>query len=114
MNQSSTYRPFKTRLEALNESGDDMLMNMKRYIVRKSNWTGNDLMNVKCNNFENADQTILITIETHSSMNCSSTCLLTAPRKEMCSNLKKEVVYNIQLTFWLYFIIRVLIGEIFL
>ncbi|XP_033209800.1 uncharacterized protein LOC117168332 [Belonocnema kinseyi] len=103
------YRPFKTTLKAL-ESTDDLLMEVKKYLVQKSNWTGQNLINVQCDNPERADRNILISAGNYNVMNCTQRCLLTAPRAEMCSNMKEQVVYNIQLTFWLYLAIRVFIG----
>jgi MFS family permease len=43
---------------------------------------------------------------------CRARCLITAPRKDVCSNLKTEEVYDISLTFWSYLAIRVFIGMI--
>lgn len=43
---------------------------------------------------------------------CEARCLITAARKDICTNLKKEVIYDPQLTFWVYLVIRVFIGMI--
>ena len=105
------YRPFKTTLEAL-ETKTDISMEVQRYVLQKSNWTENNLLNVQCNNPDRADKNVLISVGNYV-VNCTKRCLLTAPRIEMCSNMKEEIVYNIQLTFWLYLAIRVFIGELF-
>lgn len=43
---------------------------------------------------------------------CQPQCLLTAKRLDVCSNLKKEIIYDPSLTFWSYLAIRVFIGII--
>ncbi|XP_059482974.1 major facilitator superfamily domain-containing protein 6-like [Neocloeon triangulifer] len=43
---------------------------------------------------------------------CRPLCLASAPRKQICSDLKREKVYDPSLTFWFYLGVRVLIGII--
>jgi len=43
---------------------------------------------------------------------CRPLCLASAPRHQLCSNLKKDRVYDPVLTFWFYMGVRVLIGII--
>lgn len=103
--QLINYKPFRTNLKSFNESTDSSVIKMK-YLVEKSNWTDNNMMNVECNNDEGANQKVFISAGNYNIMNCHQRCLITAPRSEVCSNLKEEIVYNIQLTFWLYLSFR--------
>ncbi|XP_051153440.1 uncharacterized protein LOC127276820 [Leptopilina boulardi] len=101
----NTYEPFKVNLKTLNESTDSSVIKTK-YLVEKSNWTDNNMMNVECENGERTYQKFFISAGKYNIMNCHQRCLITAPRSEICSNMKEEVVYNIQLTFWLYLSFR--------
>ncbi|KAJ8683434.1 hypothetical protein QAD02_019226 [Eretmocerus hayati] len=43
---------------------------------------------------------------------CRRTCILTAPRKQICTNFKTQIEFNVSLTFWSYLAIRVFISMI--
>lgn len=109
-NEATSYEPFKTVLKSFNETTESPVMKNK-YLVEKTNWTENNMMNVECENGEQIYQKVFISAGKHNIMNCHQRCLLTAPRSEICSNLKEEVLYNIQLTFWLYLSYRLLNGQ---
>lgn len=92
--------------------------------VPKSQRTS-DFMNVTCKDpHAKAEEDVTAFVHLHNPENnleiletielekCQPRCLLTAARKDVCSNLKKEIVYDPQLTFWIYLVIRVFIGII--
>ncbi|XP_043461287.1 uncharacterized protein LOC122497923 [Leptopilina heterotoma] len=106
-----SYKPFKANLQTFNESSNSSVSEMK-YLVNKLNWTDNNMMNAECNINEETDSEVLISVGNYNFTDCHRSCLITVPRSEMCSNLKKEIVYNTRLTFWLYLFFRLLIAMI--
>lgn len=78
----------------------------------------------KCENPDSKTQRVALSVtlvnrtlesETHKTLyidGCSKRCIVTAPRKDVCSNMEMEIEYDIRLTFWLYLVIRVFIGII--
>lgn len=99
-------------------------MGRQRYLSEEIAWTGSEYQKITCGNPDLETERIVLTLplynyslssEPYKTINiedCSKRCIVTAPRKEMCSNMNKVVEYNVGLTFWMYFAIRVFIGEL--
>lgn len=105
-----SYKPFKVNLQTFNKSSNKSVSEME-YLVQKLNWTDNNMMNAECNIDEGTNPKISVFTKNYNLTNCRSSCLVTAPRSEICSNLKKEIPLNTQRTFWLYLFFRLLFGQ---
>lgn len=83
-----------------------------------SNWTDNNYhFNSTCEDmFSQNKQKVSISVPVDDRIiqlsSCTPRCLLTTPRKEVCSNMKVDKEFNVSLTFWSYLVIRVFIGMI--
>ncbi|XP_066601074.1 uncharacterized protein [Prorops nasuta] len=88
LDRSINYYLYRSEMKALDESEEDKRENRRRYVVDRVAWVGSDLKRVR------------------------RKCILTAPRKDICSNMDTTIEYNIRFTFWLYLAIRVFIGMI--
>lgn len=101
----------------LNEiSHDDFEENRRTYLFK----TIKDKHNIQCLENESLQEkhtTITISINNTKSKvqhldlgSCSRKCLVTSPRKQICSNSKTTLELDMQLTFWSYLLVRVFIG----
>ncbi|KAF7271686.1 hypothetical protein GWI33_015479 [Rhynchophorus ferrugineus] len=108
-------KPFKARLELDEISHDDFEENRRTYFVNRI-----DNKSVECS-LDNSlqDKHIIVTIPTNLSTfrhfdfgSCSQRCLLTSPRKQICSNPKKTIEMDMNLTFWSYMLVRVFVGMV--
>nr|CAD7448165.1 unnamed protein product [Timema bartmani] len=73
---------------------------------------------------ENEKKTITISVQLHNLNNalevdniiqlssCQPHCIATLTRKNICTDMKKVVEYDVKLTFWLYLLVRVFFGMI--
>lgn len=109
---------FKTIVQPQNLSPDDLLEDRQIYSL-----TVNKNKETNClNGFAKSGQHISITIpieklenssETSKHLDlgsCSSKCIFTAPRKDICFNDKQIIERDMRLTFWSYLVVRVFIG----
>lgn len=118
------YHSHKSKLKALEASDIDILEHKRRYVAEEMAWTDDQNFRLaKCENPDSKTQRVALSVtlvnrtlesETHKTLyidGCSKRCIVTAPRKDVCSNMEMEIEYDIRLTFWLYLVIRVFIGE---
>ncbi|KAJ9578796.1 hypothetical protein L9F63_005004, partial [Diploptera punctata] len=84
-----------------------------------SNWTNNNNVNYNStceDTFLQKKQNVSISVPVGDRImqlsSCTTRCLLTTPRKEVCSNLEVDEEFDVSLTFWSYLVIRVFIGMI--
>lgn len=94
------------------------------YLAEEIMLAAGDFNPVKCENTIDRSQRITITVsifnstsnpEPYDSVNidkCQERCIITAARRELCSNMDTIIEYNIQVTFWGYLAIRVFLGMI--
>lgn len=114
---------YLSKLKKLETTEEDSTEERQRFVAEKVSWTDETFENVICKNTNEGEQTIVVRVplldyaqspEPYQILeieNCVKKCVLTMPRKEVCLNMDMEVEYNITLTFWLYLVIRVFIGE---
>ncbi|CAL7943469.1 unnamed protein product [Xylocopa violacea] len=122
--QAINYHSYKSKLKILKATEEDREMKQRRYISEEIAWTGKEFQRITCGNPDLENDRITLTLplfnyslssEPYRTLNaddCSKRCIVTAPRKQMCSNKDTVIEYNVGLTFWLYFAIRVFIGVI--
>ncbi|RZB41634.1 major facilitator superfamily domain-containing protein 6-like [Asbolus verrucosus] len=108
-------RKFKTILQPVEVSEDDVLEERQYYNL-------NIERNTSC--LDDFDQQISIVVTIPESQNsskilvepelgnCVARCLVTANRKNVCSNDDYVIELDMQLTFWSYLVIRVFLGVI--
>lgn len=121
--QTTNYHSYKSKLKTLEATDEDYEMKRRRYLSEEIAWTGNEFQKITCGNPNLDTDRISVTLplfnyslssEPYKILNaedCSKRCIVTAPRKEMCSNKKTVIEYNIGVTFWMYFAVRVFIGK---
>ncbi|CAK9816623.1 Major facilitator superfamily domain-containing protein 6-A [Anthophora plagiata] len=124
VSQAINYHSYKSKLKILETTEEDRELNRRRYLSEEIAWTGMEFQKVSCGNSDLRTDRIVLTLplvnysissEPYKILNtedCSKRCIVTAPRQEMCSNTDTVIEYNIRLTFWLYFAVRVFIGVI--
>ncbi|XP_050598666.1 uncharacterized protein LOC126926383 [Bombus affinis] len=122
--RTTNYHSYKSKLKTLEATDEDHGMKRRRYLSEEIAWTGNEFQKITCGNPDLDTDRISVTLplfnyslssEPYKILNaedCSKRCIVTAPRKEMCSNKKTVIEYNIGVTFWMYFAVRVFIGVI--
>ncbi|XP_016840927.1 major facilitator superfamily domain-containing protein 6 isoform X1 [Nasonia vitripennis] len=113
---------FATSLKALKQSETDVADKLRRYLAQSIDWPGVGNSSAKCSIEPDAEQVNAMVYLSNSTTEevydvvtldgCTRTCILTAPRKDICTNDKMQIEYNIRLTFWAYLTIRVFIGMI--
>ena len=121
----TNYTEESTKLKGIEVNYIDRLEKKRRYLVEESARFGtNDFNLVKCQNPESSTQKVSVNLplvnwtfssEPYRSLyieGCSKRCVLTAPRSQICGNKETIVEFNVSLTFWAYFAIRVFIGII--
>lgn len=86
-----------------------------RYFVESFNWLNNGNMSVKCSQ---PLEKVTITVDLKNTENnvtnledCSRSCLITAPRKKICTNSDMLVEYNARKTFWFCLVIVVIASK---
>ena len=121
--RTTNYHSYKSKLKTLKATDEDYGMKRRRYLSEEIAWTGSEFQKITCGNPDLDTDRISVTLplfnyslssEPYKILNaedCSKRCIVTAPRKEMCSNKKTVIEYNIGVTFWMYFAVRVFIGE---
>lgn len=119
---SNTQTPinrFKTSLFLANKKDTNMILATgfsKQIGSKVANRSAE--MNATCSDiYTQSDREVSVSVPIYLDHNvvlssCRARCLLTAPRAEVCKNLKEEEVYDIRLTFWSYMAVRVFIGII--
>ncbi|CAK9801932.1 Major facilitator superfamily domain-containing protein 6-A [Anthophora quadrimaculata] len=124
VSQAINYHSYKSKLKILETTEEDRELNQRRYLSEEIAWTGMEFQKITCGNSDVGTDRIVLTLplvnysmssEPYKILNtedCSRRCIVTAPRQEMCSNTDTVIEYNIRLTFWLYFAVRVFIGVI--
>lgn len=102
---------------------EDLHEERQRYLTDEISWTGNDFQKLVCDYQDVDNNQITVDLQLYdqttnpenkkivSANTCSKRCIITAPRNSMCSNMNMEIEYNVRLTFWLYLVIRVFIGQ---
>lgn len=122
--QTTNYHSYKSKLKTLEATDEDYEMKRRRYLSEEIAWTGNEFQKITCGNPDLDTDRISVTLPLFNyslsskpykilnAEDCNKRCIVTAPRKEMCSNKKTVIEYNIGVTFWMYFAIRVFIGVI--
>lgn len=120
--RTTNYHSYKSKLKTLEATDEDYGMKRRRYLSEEIAWTGNEFQKITCGNPDLDTDRISVTLplfnysvssEPYKILNaedCGKRCIVTAPRKEMCTNKKTVIEYNIGVTFWMYFAIRVFIG----
>ncbi|KAF3420336.1 hypothetical protein E2986_00920 [Frieseomelitta varia] len=123
-NETTNYHSYKSKLKILEATEEDHEMKRRRYLSEEIAWAGKEFQKITCGNPDLESDRISLTLplfnyslssepfKTLNAEDCSKRCVVTAPRKEMCSNTKTLIEYNVGLTFWMYFAIRVFIGVI--
>ncbi|XP_046473619.1 uncharacterized protein [Neodiprion pinetum] len=119
------YHNYNSTLRLLNATDIDTLEAKRRYLGEAISWTGKSgFQRPNCTNPDRKDQRVVLTVplvnytagnEVYKSLvvdGCSKRCVVTAPRKDVCSNMNTQIEYDVSLTFWLYLAIRVFIGMI--
>ncbi|KAL0268916.1 UNVERIFIED_CONTAM: hypothetical protein PYX00_010697 [Menopon gallinae] len=98
---------------------DEMFRNRTVTLHYRNNETDpvSNFDHAKCRNFHREGEEITVSVYLDGRANdalelseCEPRCLMTTKRKEICSNMKEDVVNDPTLTFWVYFVVRVLIG----
>lgn len=122
-NQTTNYHSYKSKLKILKSTEEDREKKRQRYLSEEIAWTNKEFQKITCGNPDMETDRITLTLplfnyslssEPYKILNtedCSKRCIVTAPRSDMCSNTKMVIEYNVGMTFWLYFAIRVFIGE---
>ncbi|KAK2582249.1 hypothetical protein KPH14_004595 [Odynerus spinipes] len=122
--RSMSRQLYLSKLKKLDATEEDIEEQQQRYVVEKMSWDGETFETTSCQNSNTDDQTIVVNVplfdytqspepyKVLSFESCTKKCIVTMPRKEVCSNMNMEVEYNVKLTFWLYLVIRVFIGII--
>ncbi|KZC05141.1 Major facilitator superfamily domain-containing protein 6-A, partial [Dufourea novaeangliae] len=115
-----TFNPILT----IKVTDEDRALNRQRYVSEQIAWAGDTFQRITCGNPDTENERLVLNLPlVNYSMNpvaykllnseeCSKRCIVTAPREQMCSNMDMIMEYNVGLTFWLYFAIRVFIGVI--
>nr|XP_033331623.1 uncharacterized protein LOC117223459 [Megalopta genalis] len=118
------YRSYKSKLKRLSLTDEDRELERQRYSSEEIAWTGDRFEKITCGNPDPRTEKIRLDLplinytssatpyKFLTSDDCHKRCIATAPRKEVCSNKDMELEFNVRLTFWLYFVIRVFIGVI--
>ncbi|KOC65506.1 Major facilitator superfamily domain-containing protein 6-A [Habropoda laboriosa] len=124
VSQAINYHSYKSKLKSLEITDEDREMNRQRYLAEEMAWTEMEFQKITCGNSSLETDRIVLTLplfnysissepyEILNTEDCSKRCIVTAPRQEMCSNTDTVIEYNIRLTFWLYFAVRVFISVI--
>nr|CAD7403474.1 unnamed protein product [Timema cristinae] len=99
LDQRNQYDQSKISKKKLSDSTcQDMYLNEKKTIM----------VSVQLHNLNNAlevDNVIQLS-------SCQPHCIATLIRKNICTDMKKDVEYDVNLTFWVYLLVRVFIGMI--
>lgn len=108
-------------MTSLEPDEEDSLEERRRYLVEQVSWSGENFRKLICDDLDSATNQIAIDARLYnrgantwrvlSTNVCDKRCIVTALRSEMCSNMETEIEYNVSLTFWLYLVIRVFIGQ---
>ncbi|XP_076303330.1 uncharacterized protein LOC143221741 isoform X2 [Lasioglossum baleicum] len=118
------YHSFKSKLKNVEVTEEDRQLMRQRYLSEEMSWTGDQFEKITCGNPDLETEKIVLDLplinytqsaapyKLLNSDDCHKRCIVTAPRKEVCSNKDMELEFNIRLTFWLYFVIRVFISVI--
>ncbi|XP_015601775.1 uncharacterized protein LOC107270873 [Cephus cinctus] len=118
------YYSYKSKMTALDPTDIDKFENKRRYMVDEIAWNDDNFRKPKCDKPVALGHKVALSFSLINYTvspepykffyleGCSKRCILTAPRKDVCSNKEMEIEYDVQLTFWLYLAIRVFIGMI--
>ncbi|XP_011504820.1 PREDICTED: uncharacterized protein LOC105367748 [Ceratosolen solmsi marchali] len=114
---------FKAALTAMKMSDADVAENRLRYLEHNVKWPDLGNKSTRCATREHDSELVSVEVELRNETTeepydvfrtegCSRTCILTTLRKDICTNNKMQVEYNVKLTFWSYLVVRVFIGMI--
>lgn len=110
-------------MKSLQLDEEDRREERRRYLAEEVSWSEEAFRKLTCNSPDSTDTRVVIDtrLDDHdvnpeskrvlNTYECSKRCLVTVPRDAMCSNMSMEIEYNVSLTFWLYLVIRVFIGQ---
>ncbi|XP_069689213.1 major facilitator superfamily domain-containing protein 6-like [Periplaneta americana] len=104
----TTIQPGRERFKLTLYGGNKT--NKASRVLGLSGWASKENSNATCSDVYS--QVTVSVPGSNGPLRCAPRCLVTAPRKHVCSNLETEELYNISLTFWTYLVIRVFIGMI--
>lgn len=122
--QAVNYHWYKSKLKTLKTTDVDREMNRRRFLSEEIAWSGKEYQKITCGNPDLESERVVLNLplfnyslssEPYKTLNtdeCRKSCIVTAPRGQMCSNKDMMVEYNVGVTFWMYFAIRVFIGVI--
>lgn len=112
---------YKSKIKSLKPDESDAREERRRYLAEEFAWADGDFRRLTC---DSADYQVEIDVrlkdrddgdpaaERHLNANeCRKRCIVTVQRDAMCSNKEMTIEYNVRLTFWLYLVIRVFIGQ---
>lgn len=117
------YHSYKSKMKSLEQDEEDKREVRQRYSAEEVSWVGKDYQRLACDNLDFMDQIAIdmrlddrdVNVRTNKRVlhahDCNKRCIVTAPREAMCSNMDMEIEYNVRMTFWLYLVIRVFIGQ---
>lgn len=124
VDRTINYHLYKSKMKSLEPDEEDSREERLRYSVEELSWTGENFRKPICENldamnrvaidarlYDRDAKTMSAPPQVLSTSACDKRCVVTAPRNEMCSNMDVQVEYNVSLTFWLYLVIRVFIGQ---
>jgi len=124
VNQTVNYHLYKSKIKSLRPDKEDLQEERQRYSAKEISWMGENFQKVICNDSDSINNRITIDVQLYVDNNtnlnttdkilneCNKRCIITVSRNAMCSNINMELEYNINLTFWLYLVIRVFIGKL--
>jgi len=123
INQTVNYHLYKSKIKSLRPDEEDLQEERHRYFAKEISWMGENFRKVICDDSDSVNNRVAINVQLYTDNNtnlnatekilnkCNKRCIVTVPRNAMCSNINMELEYNINLTFWLYLVIRVFIGK---
>ncbi|KAF7998298.1 hypothetical protein HCN44_009696 [Aphidius gifuensis] len=122
--RKNDFKPIKIKIKNQDVTEADEDEKKKRFIIEEIFKPGNNYSKAKCDNSFGKNEKIMINIplvnwtinsevyKIIQTQECSERCIVTANRKNMCSNMQTIIEYDVSLTFWLYLGFRVFTGII--
>lgn len=113
-------------MKSLRSDEEDLREERQRYLTEEISLAGDDFLKPTCDDPDSINNQITIYVRLYdheanleatkrvlSTNECRKKCIVTLPRNAVCSNMNMEIEYNVNLTFWLYLVIRVFVGTYF-
>lgn len=117
---------YKSKIKSLKPDEEDLREERQRYLTEEISLAREDFLKPTCDDPDSINNQITIYMRLYdheanleatkrvlSTNECRKKCIVTLPRNAVCSNMNMEIEYNVNLTFWLYLVIRVFIGTYF-